>query len=459
MVSERMDGAEDWRVLEGGLTAWFEAPSLSASAALAGRIAELLRAGETLGGSEHGRDSSYPRKPTGHHALPDLDLRVSGVRVRIGVQDSPGATQHPPGRVEGSPGPAQDSPERIQSSPDLTSADVVFAREISAAARDLGLTADPAALQTMRLAIDTADGPSVRPFWLAAFGYEPAGDGLMDPSRRDPAISYHRLDRPRPLRNRLHVDVVRVPEAVEAVKADVGEGYGPWGCRRADAEGNEIDLVPGDELSKRTADWRTVFSAMDFYPTESPAQASRLAAAVAALTDDAGWPLLIDLRPDGVTIDSGKDQWESDPESFAALANRIQTAAHDLALTADPSRLRFVQFCIDAVDVPAVRAFWTSVLGYHHDPRTGLTDIYDPRRLNPVLMFQEMDAADEQRRRQRNRLHLDLVIPPDQIQARLTTALTAGGNLLPTKTSTRLTVADPEGNELNLITDASSGIP
>ena len=35
-----------------------------------------------------------------------------------------------------------------------------------------------------------------------------------------------------------------------------------------------------------------------------------------------------------------------------------------MGLTADPSRLRFVQIGIDAVDIPAVRAFWRAVLGY-----------------------------------------------------------------------------------------------
>ena len=44
--------------------------------------------------------------------------------------------------------------------------------------------------------------------------------------------------------------------------------------------------------------------------------------------------------------------------------------AHDLGLVADRTRPRFVQLGIDAVDVPAVRAFWTAVLGYEHDPRS-----------------------------------------------------------------------------------------
>jgi hypothetical protein len=243
---------------------------------------------------------------------------------------------------------------------------------------------------------------------------------------------------------------------VEAARAVVEqEAYGAYQLTLADAEGNEVDLVPGGELSKgpETADWRVLFGAMTFYPTSSPVQAAELATAAARLADDAGVPLLVDLRPDGVTIDGGKDQWEEDEAGFVALATRIQIAARDLGLSADPTRLRFVQLGIDAVDVSAVRSFWTTVLGYQPDPRTGLSDIYDPRRLNPVIIFQQMDASDEERRRQRNRIHFDLVVPDDQAKARIDTAVAAGGRILTEPTLGRCTLADPEGNEVDIITN------
>jgi hypothetical protein len=404
------DGIEDWRALGVGASAWFDAPSLTAGAALVRRIAEL----------------------TDSDGLPDVDLRAGGVRARIGA-----------------PGSA-----------DLTRVDVDLARAISAAAQDLGLAADPAALQTVQLAIDVSDRPSVMSFWRTALAYEPAGDdGLQDPFRRDPAILFHRQDQPRPLRNRIHVDVVRAPDAVETAKAAVGrEAYGAYQLTLADADGNEIDLVPGDALpgGPETADWQVLFGAMTFYPVASPAQASELASAVAGLADDAGLPLVVDLRSDGVTIDSGKDQWEDGErpagKRFADLAGRIQTAARDLGHAADTTRLRFVQLGIDAVDVPAVRAFWTTVLGYQHDPRTFLTESYDPRRLNPVIIFQQMDASEDDRRRQRNRIHLDLFVPYDRTQARVDAAIAAGGRIITDSTPGRHTVADPEGNELNICT-------
>lgn len=422
---------EDWRVVGVGASAWFGATSLSAGAALVGRIAEL----------SDGR------------GLPDVDLRASGVRVRIGASGSAD-----PARVDLA---RADLARADLAQADLSETDVAFARAISAAARELGLDADPTALQDVRVAVGVGDGASVMAFWRTALGYEAVGeDGLGDPLRRGPWFSFYRLDRARPLRNRIHVDVSRAAEAVAAVKAAVGrEAYGAYGLTLADDEGNEVDLVPGGELPEN-ADWRTMFGAMTFYPTTSPLQASELATVVAGLADDAGLPLLVDLRPDGVAIDSGKDEWEDEEGAaetrFVELASRIQAAARDLGLSADTSRLRFVQLGIDAVDVPAVRAFWMTVLGYRHDRRPFLADIYDPRRLNPVIIFQQMDAAEEDRRRQRNRLRFDVFVPYDQAQARIDAAVAAGGRIV-AETPGRCTLADPEGNELDIVSSAASG--
>lgn len=382
--------AEEWRVLGSELTAWFDAPSQPAGAALVGRVADLV--------------------PDG---LPLVDLRAHGVRVRLR-----------------NPEPAA---------------------AISAAAHELGLTADPSVLQEVHLGVEAVDRSAVAAFWYAVLGYDRLGDDvLVDPVRRDPTFSFRRLEQPRPLRNRLHVDVVRPWTLAAARKAAAAAGgremlAGDYYSTVADAEGNEVDIVGGEEVPG-AADWQAVFAGMTFYPTASAAQAVELAIAV----DDSGMPLQVDLRPEGVTIDTGKDLWED--ERFGELAGRVQAAAHDLGHTADPSRLRFVQFGIDAVDVPAVRNFWQTVLGYDADDRPYVTDITDPRRLNPVLFFQQMDAADEDRRRQRNRLRLELFVAHDHVQSRIDAARTAGGRIVDQQTPDRITLADPENNELDLVT-------
>jgi hypothetical protein len=139
-TDDRTDGPDGWRALDGGLSAWFETGSLTLGAALAGRIAELV----------------------GDAPLPDIDLRSSGVRVRIDASSSeePGA------------------------------GDLALADGVSQAARDLGLRADPAALQAVRVEVGTAAPPALTAFWQPVLGYRATGGELHDPSRRWPSFRF-----------------------------------------------------------------------------------------------------------------------------------------------------------------------------------------------------------------------------------------------------------------------------
>ena len=275
----------DWRVVDGLATAWFDAASLSEGAALAGRVVELS-------------------------AEAVVDVRATGMRVRL------------------------DSEEHAEA--------------VSAAARDLGLAANPVALQQLSVVLESPNPSAVRPFWQRVLDYAPGDDGgLADPLRRDPALRIRHSTEARPLRNRIHLDVVRPEAAVEQV--GLGEATGPYGVCHTDPDGNEVDLVPGAALGETitTADWQAVFSAMACYRTTSPTQQRDLAAAASALADDAGFPLLVDLRPGLVIFDSGKDQWEDDTHGleldFTDLAGSLQRAARELGATADQALPRFTQ--------------------------------------------------------------------------------------------------------------------
>ena len=386
----------DWRLLDGVATGWFEAPSLSAGAALFAQIAEF--AGGDI----------------------DVDLRATGIRVR------PGSGEH--------------------------------AEAVSMVARALGLTADPAVLQQVSIVLESQSPLALRPFWERVLDYTPKEDGwLADPLRRDPVVRMRHSTELRPLRNRIHVDVVRPPGVVEQL--GLGQGTGPYGVCHIDPDGNEVDLVPGAPLGEEseTADWQAVFSAMACYRVSSPTQQADLASRAAALADDAGFPLLVDLRPGLVILDSGKDQWEDDahnlPLNFTVLAANIQSAARELGATADPGLPRFAQLFLDAADVAAVRAFWVAALEYTGDPRAAISDIYDPRRLNPVLVFQELDPLETRRRQQRNRVHFELAVPSDSAQERLATTVAAGGRLLDAADG-RWLLADPEGNEIVIVSES-----
>ncbi|MGD7789316.1 VOC family protein [Propionibacteriaceae bacterium Y1700] len=403
------EGLDDWRVLGAGPSAFFSTGTHLDGARLATLIAELV----------DDRD------------LPDIDVRATGVRVRLLPEDR------------------------------LSEHEVDLARAISVAAESLGLTADPSRLQSLQIAIDAMDSDPLIPFWHRVLGHERRGEtDLVDPLRRRPPLWFQSQDSPRPLRNRLHVDAVGPQsissDTVAALKAGAGQvaDHGFY-ATVADADGNEADVLPLPAGSDRwegsdTDDWRLVFSAMATYRIADSHRAVEFIGDVATLADEAELPLGIDVRPGWVVLDSGKDLWEI-RDGYEELAGRVQQAARGRGLTADESVCRFTQIVIDAVDIPAVRAFWRSVLGYVDDPREGVTDIVDPAGLGMPIVFQNLEVSETDRREQRNRLHLDLFVPDDQAAVRIKAGLDAGGRMTYDREAPEWwTLADPEGNEIDI---------
>lgn len=195
------DGVDDWRVLATSATAFFRTASFAAAAALVEAIAGLAD-------------------------LPplDVDIRPDGVTVRLQADPSNGL-------------PAS-TPER--------------ARRISAAARSVGATADPAVPQDVQLTLDALITDAVRPFWCAVLGYEEVGDeDAIDPRRIGPPIWFQDMDPPRTERGRFHVDVfvphdqrdARIAAALAAGGRIVFDGNAPAGTTLADPEGNEVDVA------------------------------------------------------------------------------------------------------------------------------------------------------------------------------------------------------------------------
>lgn len=196
-------GIEEWRVLFTGACAYFRTGSFARGVALVEAIGRVADAAN-------------------HH--PDVDLRYGGVTVRLWSHD-----------VDG-----------------LSDRDVELARDISAAARILGVDADPCAVQDVQIAVDAADIQAVMPFWRAVLGYRRVGDeDLADAGGRGPTIWFQQTDERRPHRNRVHVDVAvpmeaaeaRVAAALEAGGVLVSDEHAPTWWTLADPEGNEVDVA------------------------------------------------------------------------------------------------------------------------------------------------------------------------------------------------------------------------
>jgi 4a-hydroxytetrahydrobiopterin dehydratase len=206
---EASEGAEDWRVLSEGACAFFRTASFAESARLVQAIGEVP-------GLE------------GHP--PAVDLREGGVTVRlISVADD----------YMG-----------------MTELDLQLARQISAAARGLGLLADPSLVQSFLVIPGAPDITEVMPFWRAALGYEPRIDSpdedLVDPLDRGPAFWFESMDEPRPGGSgAIHVAIwvpyeqaeARIAAALAAGGRMVRDDFAPSWWTLADAAGNEADIA------------------------------------------------------------------------------------------------------------------------------------------------------------------------------------------------------------------------
>ena len=204
------EGTEDWRVLGGdGATAYFRTPSFATSA-------KLVQAISALPGVEDER--------------PAVDVRHDGVTVRMitFTKDYAGMTQR----------------------------HVELARQISAAARKLGLSADPSGVQSLSIIPGATSRAEVMPFWRAALGYEPRIDSpaedLVDAHDRGPAFWFEQMDKPRPDGGgAIHVVIwvpdeqakARVAAALAAGGRMVRDDFAPAWWTLADSVGNEADIA------------------------------------------------------------------------------------------------------------------------------------------------------------------------------------------------------------------------
>jgi 4a-hydroxytetrahydrobiopterin dehydratase len=170
------------------------------------------------------------------------------------------------------------------------------------------------------------------------------------------------------------------------------------------------------------------------FRTDSLAQGTALVDEIGRLAGGTEQQYLnVDLRSAGVTVSLGRRD--------IALARRVSAAAKELDIPADPTAVQVVDVTLDALVGADVLPFWRALLGYR---QIGDDCLSDPTRRGPGFGLQHMNAA----RPQRNHMHLDVAIPHDQAEARISAALAAGGHLVSDAHAPMWWVlADDKGNE------------
>jgi len=195
------EGVDEWRVLFWGAKTLYETGDFATGARLVAAIAE--QAAEV-----------------GHAPL--IDLRPDTVTVQV-----------------------------ITVGVGLSDLDLELARRISKVAADLGLTADPSAVQHVQLAFDASDVPAVMDFWRAALGYVQVGpEDLVQPNLIGPPAWFQEKGHVAP-RNRIHVDLslphdqaqARIDAIVAAGGRILGDRFAPAWVSLIDPEGNVVDIA------------------------------------------------------------------------------------------------------------------------------------------------------------------------------------------------------------------------
>jgi len=199
-------------------------------------------------------------------------------------------------------------------------------------------------------------------------------------------------------------------------------------------------------------DWRVVGDgACTFFRTGSFAAGARLVLAICKLAGVDDHHPDVDLRHDGVTVrlTTYTDDWYGMSKRDVELARQISAVARKLGVHADPSAVQTILFTIDARASAEVMPFWRAVLGYEYRADNPSEDLIDPRGRGPSIWFQKTDEPPSQD----NRIHVDVWVPHDQVQARIAAAIAAGGHLVTDKYAPAWwTLADAEGNVADVAT-------
>jgi 4a-hydroxytetrahydrobiopterin dehydratase len=202
------EGAEAWRVLPEGAYGFFPTESFADSARFVVAIGDLLGEGDA----------------------PHIDIRGDGVTVLLRAFK---------GEDYG-----------------LVQRDLDLARRIAATAREMGLSADPRAIQSLSVIPGSTERQAIMPFWQAVLGYVPRPDSpdedLVDNHERGAPFWFEQMEE---LRSdgagTIHLVVwvpwdmaeSRVQAALAAggrlVRHEVEEGF--WTL--ADPAGNEVDVA------------------------------------------------------------------------------------------------------------------------------------------------------------------------------------------------------------------------
>ncbi|MGJ9422831.1 VOC family protein [Aeromicrobium sp. CF3.5] len=208
------------------------------------------------------------------------------------------------------------------------------------------------------------------------------------------------------------------------------------------------ELLSGDQIDRLGLDdWRPMYDAIEArFATGDFVTGLKLVNAIGEAAEVANHHPDIELRYGHVDVLLRSHDVGGKTQRDADLARRISELAADLGVSADPSAVQRLEIALDTWDVDEVRPFWAAVLAMEE---FGDDEVTDPSHRVPTIWFQRCEPHEHPHQR----FHLDLRVPPEQVESRVAAALAAGGTLVSEDQAPRFWVlADPHGNQVCLCT-------
>jgi 4a-hydroxytetrahydrobiopterin dehydratase len=129
------------------------------------------------------------------------------------------------------------------------------------------------------------------------------------------------------------------------------------------------------------------------------------------------------------------------------LARRITEIAAEQAVVADPASITAIELALDTAHAATIAPVWAALLTGSSDAQGRGSigdDVRDATGRVPILWFQDTDEHDTPRQR----FHIDVWVPPEVAEQRITAAVAAGGIIVDDSNAPSYTViADQDGNK------------
>jgi 4a-hydroxytetrahydrobiopterin dehydratase len=209
-------------------------------------------------------------------------------------------------------------------------------------------------------------------------------------------------------------------------------------------------LTEQDLLGEPLPDWRMLIDRLHAsFDTADFVSAVRLVDAITVAAEG------MDHYPD-LDLTSGRIDVRLISRDVGGVTSRDVALAQvisELALAAGavprPERTSVLELALDSANEAEIRPFWAALLDYDTVEAWGELQLREATGRRATIWFQPTDAHEAPRQR----WHLDLRIPPETVEERITAAIAAGGELVDdTHAPAFWVLADPQGNRACLTT-------